>query len=81
MHIQRKAKPGKRLSDAQKCRNPRIARPRARVEHVFGSILAMGGKGIRTIGLERAMFSLSLKAAVYNLRRLVSLKTCNIVPI
>lgn len=81
MHIQRKAKPGKRQTDAQKRRNTRIARPRARVEHVFGSMLAMGGKGIRTIGLERAELGLSLKAAVYNLRRLVSLKTCNIVPV
>jgi IS5 family transposase len=59
----------------------RIARPRARVEHVFGSICAMGGKAIRSIGLARAEFGLSIKATVYNLRRLCSLKVSGVVPI
>lgn len=81
MHIQRKAKKGKPQSECQKRRNTRVARPRARVEHVFGDMLAMGGKGIRSIGLARAEFGLSIKAAVYNLRRLCTLKEGGIVPV
>ena len=68
-----KAKPGKPLSDCQKRRNTRIAKPRARVEHVFAALHHMGGKGVRTIGLARANLQLHLKAAAYNLRRLCSL--------
>jgi hypothetical protein len=34
----------------------------------------MGGKALRSIGLERATLHLHWKAAVYNLRRLCSLK-------
>ncbi len=81
LHIQHKAKKGKPPSDYQKRRNTHIARPRARVEHMFGSIGAMGGKAIRSIGLARAVFGLSIKAAVYNLRRLCSLKASGVVPI
>jgi len=81
LHIQRKAKPGKPLSACQKRRNTRIARPRARVEHVFAAMIAMGGKFIRTIGLARARFGLTLKAAVYNLRRLCTLKESGVAPI
>jgi len=39
----------------------------------------MGGKGLRTIGLARANLQLHWKAAVYNLRRLCSLKECGVV--
>lgn len=81
MHIQHKAKRNKPQSECQKRRNTRIARPRARVEHVFGAMSAMGGKLIRSIGLARAVFGLSIKAAVYNLRRLCSLKEGGVVPI
>lgn len=73
VRIQRKAKPGKPLSDCQKRRNTRIAKPRARVEHVFAALHNMGGKGVRTIGLARANLQLHWKAAAYNLRRLCSL--------
>jgi hypothetical protein len=34
----------------------------------------MGGKSIRTIGLKRAQFGLTLKATVYNMRRICSVK-------
>jgi transposase, IS5 family len=81
LHIQHKAKRGKPQSECQKRRNTRIAKPRARVEHVFGAMLAMGGKLIRSIGLARAEFNLSIKAAVYNLRRLCSLKEGGVAPI
>jgi IS5 family transposase len=79
VHIQRKAAPGKPLSDCQQRRNTRIAKTRARVEHVFAGIEQLGGKGLRCIGLERAKLQLNWKAASYNLRRLCSLKTCGIV--
>ena len=41
---------------------------------------AMGGKILRTIGLACSEFGLDLKAAVYNLRRLCSLKEGGVVP-
>ncbi|MGZ5044641.1 MAG: IS5 family transposase, partial [Methylobacter sp.] len=78
MHIQRKAGKGKPLSDCQKQRNTRIAKSRARVEHVYASLEKMGGKGLRCIGLDRAVIQLHLKAATYNLRRLCSLKTSGV---
>ena len=78
LHIQRKAPKGKPLSDCQKRRNTRIARTRARVEHVFASLHQMGGKGLRTVGLARANLQLHWKAAAYNLRRLCSLKECGV---
>jgi IS5 family transposase len=81
LHIQHKAKRGKPQSDCQKRRNTRIAKPRARVEHVFGAMLAMGGKLVRSIGLARAEFGLSIKATVYNLRLLCSLKEGGVAPI
>jgi transposase, IS5 family len=78
VYIQRKAAKGKPLSDCQKGRNTRIAKTRARVEHVFASLEQMGGKGLRCIGLDRATLRLNFKAAAYNLRRLCRLKTCGI---
>lgn len=48
--IQRKGHRNKPLSEAQQRRNGRIAKTRARVEHVFAVVAQMGGKLIRTIG-------------------------------
>jgi IS5 family transposase len=79
VHIQRKAEQDKPLSACQKRRNTRIARVRARVEHVFAAIDQMGGKLPRCIGLDRADFLLTGKAATYHLRRLCSLKACGVV--
>lgn len=79
VHIQRKAKKGKPLSDCQKRRNTRIAKTRSRVEHVFAGLEQLGGKTLRSIGLDRATLQLNLKAATYNIRRLCSLKTCGIL--
>jgi IS5 family transposase len=81
VHIQRKARQGKPLSDCQRRRNTRIARTRARVEHVFAGLEQLGGKGLRCIGLARATLLLNCKAATYNLRRLCSLKTLGVVAI
>ena len=79
VHIQRKAQKGKPLSACQERRNTRIARVRARVEHVFATLEQMGGKLLRGIGLDRATFQLTGKAATYNLRRPCSLKVCGVV--
>lgn len=78
LHIQRKGQPGKPLSVCQERRNRRIAEPRARVEHVFSSLELMGGKMLRSIGLPRATLHLNWKAAMYNLRRLCSLREANL---
>lgn len=74
LHIQRKGQAGKPLSDCQERRNTRIAKVRARVEHVFAGLEQMGGKALRSIGLARATLHLHWKAATYNLRRLCALK-------
>jgi IS5 family transposase len=71
--IQRKAKPGKALSACQERRNRRIAKVRARVEHVFAAIHQWGGKQIRTIGQARATFAAGMMVVVYNMRRLAFL--------
>lgn len=69
--IQRKGHRSKALSEARQRRNQRIAKARARVEHVFAAVAQMGGKLIRTIGQARADFALTMMAACYNLKRLV----------
>ncbi len=73
LRIQRKGQAGRPLSDCQERRNRRIAKTRARVEHVFASLEQMGGKVLRSIGLARATLHLNWKAATYNLRRLCTL--------
>ncbi|QNP50400.1 IS5 family transposase [Diaphorobacter aerolatus] len=70
--MQRKAGAGKPLSDCQKRRNHRIAKTRAKVEHVFAGIRHMGGKFVRTIGQVGASTVMTLMAACYNLKRLAS---------
>uniref|UniRef100_UPI001C25A117 transposase n=1 Tax=Photorhabdus heterorhabditis TaxID=880156 RepID=UPI001C25A117 len=55
----------------QKGRNKKIAKTRARAEHIFGSFSQMGEKFIRTIGQLRANFAMMMKATCYDLQRLV----------
>lgn len=71
--IQRKAKKGQPLSACQERRNRRIAKIRARVEHVFAAIAQWGGKRIRTVGQARATFAMGMMVVVYNMRRLAFL--------
>jgi IS5 family transposase len=80
VHIQRKGSATKVISDTQKKRNRRIATPRARVEHVFGALAQMDGKLVRCRGIVRVTFALHLKAASYNLKRLVFLKEGGLAP-
>lgn len=78
MHIQRKGSKDKPISAAQERRNKRIAKTRARIEHVFAGMAQLGGKALRTIGLARATLQLNWKVAAYNLRRLVYLKKARV---
>ncbi|OIR00280.1 transposase DDE domain protein [mine drainage metagenome] len=73
LRIQRKGQAGKPLPECQKGRNRRIAKTRARAEHVYASLEQMGGKALRSIGLARATLHLHWKATTYNLRRLCML--------
>src|SRR5471030_188545 len=59
---------------------PGSATPRARVEQVFVALAQMGGKLMRCMASVRVTFSLHLKAASYNLKRLVFLKEGCLVP-
>ena len=72
--IQRKGSRNHPLSECQQRRNHKIAKVRARVEHVFGAMEQMGGKCIRTIGQARAGFALTMMAVTYNIKRLVFLE-------
>ena len=80
VQIQRKGSATRGISATQKQRNRRIATPRARVEHVFGALVQMGGKFVRCNGIVRTTLSLHLKAAVYKLKRLVFLKETGFIP-
>ena len=77
--IQRKGSSSKPLSACQQRRNHRIAKPRARVEHVFGAIEQMGGKAIHTIGQSSANFAMTMMATCYKLKRLVYFQKRGIV--
>ncbi|MGK5077273.1 transposase [Janthinobacterium sp. HLX7-2] len=79
MHIQRKGSKNKPISETQERRNKRIAKTRARVEHVFAGLAQMGDKVLRSIGLARATLHLHWKAAAYKLQRLSYLKEAKIV--
>jgi transposase, IS5 family len=60
------------LSETQQADNRERSRTRARVEHVFGAwVMQMGGKLLRSIGLERAKVHLGLKNLTYNFLRLL----------
>ena len=74
--VPHKAKRGQPLSACQKGRNTRIAKVRARVEHVFAGLHHMGRQEIRTIGLARAPLQITTKWAVYHLKRWVSRRKC-----
>ena len=78
--IQRRGHATKGISETQKPRNRAIATPRALVEHVFGALAQMGSKLVRCLGMVRTTFVLQLKAASYNLKRLVFLKERGMEP-
>ena len=64
------------LTEQQKENNREKSKTRAKVEHVFGAwVNEMGGKLIRSIGIERAEANLGLRNLAYNLKRYVYLET------
>lgn len=69
-HIHERAYRHRPLTDAQKTANRERSQTRARVEHVFGGwVMQMGGKLLRSIGLDNAKAHLGLKNLTYNLLR------------
>jgi transposase, IS5 family len=75
-HIHERAYRNRPLSEEQKAANRERSQIRANVEHVFGAwVMQMGGKLVRSIGLERAKVQLGLKNLSYNFLRLVFWKT------
>ncbi|WP_284411602.1 IS5 family transposase [Acidovorax sp. SUPP2539] len=68
--MQRRAQAGRPQSECQKGRNQRIAKKRAKLEHVFAGLRHLGGKFVRTIGQARATVGMTMMAACYNMKRL-----------
>jgi len=55
------------LTSYQKRENKCLAKVRARVEHVFGSLeTAIGGKRLRCIGIDRASIQIGMQNLLYN---------------
>lgn len=64
------------LTEEQKARNTEKAKLRCRAEHVFAGIVQMvGGTNIRCKNSERATFNISMMNLLYNMRRVLSLKS------
>jgi transposase, IS5 family len=75
-HIHERAYRNRPLSEQQEAANRERSQTRARVEHVFGAwVMQMGGKLLRSIGLERAKVNIGLKNLTYNFIRLVFWET------
>lgn len=68
--IHRKGQRDHPLPERSKEANRKKSTVRARVEHVFAHQEAMGGKLVRTVGLQRARFKIGMMNLVFNLRRL-----------
>lgn len=67
--IQRQNQAHLKLTRSQKASNRRWAKVRIRVEHVFAAQEQMGGRMIRSIGIDRARLQIGLKNFAYNLKR------------
>ena len=68
-HVHRKGQRDHPLPERSREANRKKSRVRARVEHVFGHQQAMGGKLVRTVGLDRASCKIGMMNLVFNLRR------------
>lgn len=68
-HLHRRGHKHRPLSLRSEQANRRKSRVRARVEHVFADQRAIGGRYLRTIGLQRARLRIGLVNLAYNLRR------------
>ena len=66
-----KGKKGTPLTAKQKKSNKQISTIRSRIECVFGFIEeSLGGSVVRSIGMIRAKFNITLTSLVYNICRL-----------
>lgn len=75
-HIHERPYRNRPLSEEQKEKNRERSQTRSRVEHVFGAwVMQLGGKLLRSVGLERAKVNLGLKNLTYNFIRLIFWKT------
>ena len=80
-HIHHKGRRGKPLGERQKKANQTRSKVRVRVEHVFGfQQRSMGGKLIRSIGIERAKVRIGMMNLVYNMKRFVAFETGTAAP-
>lgn len=80
-HIHERAYRNKPLTKEQERLNKEKSRVRARVEHVFGHIeTSMNGFFIRTIGLARAEFKITMMNLSYNISRFTYLKNATGAP-
>jgi IS5 family transposase len=69
-HTNERAYRNKPLTIMQEYMNHIRSATRSRVEHVFGFMVnSMGGKSIRTIGIERAKAAIGLSNLAYNIKR------------
>ena len=72
-HIHHKGRRGKPLGERQKKANKTRSKVRVRVEHVFGFQQAsMGGKRLRSIGIDRAKARIGMMNLVYNMKRFIA---------
>lgn len=74
-HINERSYRNHPLTKQQKEQNRERSKTRAKVEHVFASIMQMGGKLLRSIGIGRAKVHLGLRNLTYNLKRFVFLES------
>lgn len=70
MKISKRNYRNKKLKTEEKEYNKEISKVRARVEHVFASMKAFGGKVFRRVGLERAEFEGFISNFTYNVVRI-----------
>ena len=75
-HIHHKGKRGKPLGERQKKANKTRSKVRVRVEHIFGfQERSMGGKLIRSIGIDRAKARIGMMNLVYNMKRFIQFES------
>ena len=71
-HIHERAYRNRPLTPTQEANNKTQSKTRAKVEHIFGSmVMTMGGKALRCIGIASAKAYLGLKNLTFNLGRYV----------
>ena len=67
--IHEKGYRGRPLTEAQKLRNTKKSRTRARVEHIFASIRWLKGDYLRCIGISRVSEAVGMINVAYNMKR------------